>query len=239
MKWINIKGAFLTSIESLVPESQQKFLKGFSELEQEMKSRFPEGLKNPALISDTEWTELLKKFRDYNNLSPESSSQECVRALMRIRKMIGYAPGILLLNENLNATKFEFDRASIVYCFNKWLAANGWNNINSIIYKPNSVIDITAKKSKRNYAFIAVPSAGKNTNGLENPLQLNPSFNKNLFASVFRLINNKIQKPAEETGIIIPADMRSIQLTMPYVPHIHKLEIRIFAITSAKKVERL
>jgi hypothetical protein len=53
MKWINIKRAFLTSIESLVPESQQNFLKGFSELEQEMKSRFPEGLKNPALILDT------------------------------------------------------------------------------------------------------------------------------------------------------------------------------------------
>ncbi len=229
MTWKELELAYQTRIAHLVVAAHKKAMRGFTVLEENLQHTFPEAIKNPALLLETEWRELREKLNHYKHTNDASNS------LMKIRVLLQKMPNPRKLHTENAASRHAFTKEDIVYCATHWLNGTGWDSIYPLQMIAGKHDSITAEKKGEKFFGMAIGSVNNNEPHYQNA-NLH-AFKARMGKVLLSVLDQMITHPKTVIAVFIADDIPTRKFATPYFPYMKKLGIKIYLIKSAGQIQ--
>jgi hypothetical protein len=237
MTWEDINKAYDASFAHLMPLSKKNAETGFAELVEAVKNRFPAAIDDPFLLVKTDWRQVLETLRYNRKVPAESISDNCVKALIRVKKLLNQMDAISDWGEGMSADRDSFTKNKVLFCFRYWLEKNKWTIINDTYY---SFItgDLTAEKEKQ-ALFACALSSVTVWSETDATRENHHAFKTSLSVVLFKLMDAMNKDKNVVAAILIPDDKNSRAYITEYKSYLLKTGIKIYMIKSPLEVSEL
>lgn len=237
MQWSEIRKTYDERVNTYTPSSQVEAKKAIEELEQEIQRRFPEAWKNPRLLIETEWRKLYTVFSEAG-IYGKGVKNRTIRALRKVCTILEKSHNFTnLADKKLAADTGLFTKTEVMYCFSKWLEANNWKKV-KCMYDLAARRDVFAEKNGQSLVAVALSTVfhpdWKNVMRVDANL-----FKSNLSRKFLTLLEELNSNPKVLAALIFAGDAASCETISPFVVHLKKTGIRVFAIKSMNEVIEL
>lgn len=241
MQWSEIRKTYDERVNTYTPNSQVEAKKAIKELELEIQKRFPEAWENPSLLLETEWRKMCSLFSAHGEeatIYGKGVKNRTFRALRQVRTILEKSHNFTnLADKRIDADATIFTKTEVMYCFSKWLEANDWKKV-KCMYDLSARRDVFAEKNGQSLVAVALSSVfhpdWKNVMRVDANL-----FKSNLSRKFLTLLEELNSNPKVLAALIFAGDAASCETISPFVVHLKKTGIRVFAIKSISKVIEL